>query len=248
MNEHKEIWRSIVATYHSMIEERYQYDYLIANFDVPESFTKERVDNFRNYFLNFVYPVPEVREQLNESFESLDQFIKKPRKLIRVIMDSSGLVFKHGRFLPSILNAGLNALKSFRIANSFEDKLVANAVLFEMEPPFDKEDVNYLISTLSMTEIEKLISSIESLYSVLYNRPLVKKILEILDELHDKMVNNPSTYSKADIQGIIIGNQIIKQGNTLFEDLSYEEQKLFFSLTVDIERKVLAAIFEEELN
>ncbi|MFK7979352.1 MAG: hypothetical protein AB8G86_05190, partial [Saprospiraceae bacterium] len=47
--------------------------------------------------------------------------IQQPKKLLRILLDSGRLIFKYGRHLPKILNAGLKALRSFRTATQFEN-------------------------------------------------------------------------------------------------------------------------------
>ncbi len=246
MNEKtKEVWRAILITYREMINNRYQHQNLHSQYDLPDAFSEERLENFRNYFLNFLYPHPDIREQLNATFENLDSYIKKPKKLLRLLFDSTGIVLKFGTKLPQIANAGVKALQSFRAATKFENKLTENAILFELEPPFLPDDIDYLISTLNSKEINNFIAGCESLFEILHNRPLVEKIIEVIAFLVEKMKSQPDIYSEDEILGIEMGFNIIKIGNDLFEELNEDDRRRMFEITVQIERDNLNKIFDD---
>lgn len=239
----KELLTEVIIAYRKAINDRYQFENIEQNYDVPESFDSEKVDLFRDFFLNYIYPEPAKREELNAAFENLDDYIKYPSKLLHLILDSTRLIFKYGRHLPKILNAGLKALRSFRMANEFEDKLVGHAQSLKLKPPFGEEDVNALIRELKEEEIERFIKNNEALFGTLHDRKLVAKILEVVEFLIGKMKKNTDTYSPAEIRGMEIGHEIIQGTNELFDQLTDEDQKLLFEFVIQLERDQLEAIY-----
>ena len=102
----------IIIGYREWIAERYEFDSLTGNYDT-QTLTGSQIESIRRFFLEYVYPDIEKRNQLNEAFESLDEYIKNPRKLFSLISTSAGLLFKYGRDLPKILNAAIKTLRSF---------------------------------------------------------------------------------------------------------------------------------------
>jgi hypothetical protein len=239
----KQVFNEIIRGYRIVINDRYQYKNLKEKYQLPNSFDPERVALFRNYFLDNLYPDIEKREELNDAFDSLDNYIKKPEKLLRLIIDSGSLIFKYGRHLPGISKAGIRALKSFVTANRFESKLVEKALEFQLAPPYKKEELDILIKSLSFKEIEEFIDSTKVLFETLNDRVMVKKIIEIVQYLINRMKKHPEVYSAVEIRGLEIGFEIIEQGNILFEQLPKADQEQIFDFVVKIERDVLEVLF-----
>jgi hypothetical protein len=235
--------QEIIVAYRHFIEVRYDYAQLKKRSDFPASFDEVRVNKFKSYFLDYLYPAPKKRKELNAAFEGLDEYIKHPSKLLRLLMDSSSLLFKYGKHLPQILKTAINALQSFRKANAFEGKLIFQAELRRKSEPNASVDVNYLISHLSPDEIEDFIQSGQNLFQTLKNRPLVAKVKDILARLIEKMRKRPTVYTEQDIQALLMGEEIISIGDSLFAELSLEEQEKIFVFIIAMEREELARIF-----
>ncbi len=243
-NNERHIRNEVIIGFRAIIEARYQFDSLQANYDLPPSFDQKRVNQFRDYFLNYIYPPPEKRAKLDDAFESLEGYTKNPEKLLRLLLDSARLVFKYGRHLPKILQAGIKALRSFLSASAFENKLVRLAIASDIEAPFDQTEIESLIAQLSPDEIEKFIQSSHALFDTLHDRVLVEKIEDIVDDLIKKMKDRPTVYGPEEIQGLEIGRDIIHIGNGLFDELSKEDQHQLIAFVIEIEREYLEEIFK----
>ena len=233
----------IIHGYRNIIFARYDFDNLKKHPDFPETFSREKAIMLRDYFLNYLYPTPAKRDELNDAFLHLDGFIKQPEKLLRLIIDSASLIFKFGRHLPGIFKAGLGALRSFRAANKFENALINNAIAEDMEPPLTQKKIESLIKSLSRDEIDDFMDSTHNLFGTLHNRELVKKIREVMNHLIKRMQKYPETYSPAEIKGVEMGQEIINQGDLLFDQLSNSEQKQIFTFINKMEREVIDQIF-----
>jgi hypothetical protein len=239
----KEVLAAIINGYREVVKKRYEYEALQEKYELPASFTKERVELFSSYFLEYIYPNLEKRAELEEAFDSLDDYIKQPSKLLRILLDSGRLLFKYGRHLPKILKAGLKALNSFRTATQFENKLVQKAQALEVEMPYSTETINQLISALPRYELETFIDNSQALFETLHDRVLVQKILEIVAYLIAKMKEKPDVYTPMDIKGLAIGQAIIKNGDALFNQLTKEDQAIIFDVIIKIERDVLTDLY-----
>jgi hypothetical protein len=242
----EDILKDVIEGYRNTVSERYQYQRIKDNYEIPETVDKETVDAIRTYFLNYIYPDFEKRAELNDAFESLDNYIKQPEKLLRILKDSFKLIFSHGRHLPKILFAGLKALKSFTAASKFENALVDAATKSDIKAPFDSNKINGLIAQLSRKEIDDFIEASESLFETLHDRVLVEKIKEILGQLVNIMQSNPTSYSASEVKGLEIGLEMISEGDALFNKLSKEDQRNAIRLIIDIEKDNLNAIFDGE--
>lgn len=242
----KETLQQVIRGYRKVIEQRYQYDAIQAKYELPEGFDEERVQVFRDYFLEYMYPPPEQREELDAAFERLDDYIKQPEKLLRIVLDSSRLLFKYGRHLPKILIAGMKALKSFRSASRFEHKLVQSAMELELEAPYGVEEINTLLASLSRRDIEQFIKNNETLFDTLHDRKLVRKVIEIVQYLVAAMQKRPNIYSTEEIKALELGYNLIKEGDALFDQLSKENQQRIFEFVVQIEKDTLEQVFSKQ--
>lgn len=239
----KNTFDEIILGYRRIIEDRYQYDYLKNNYNLPDSFDEDRVDRFRTYFLDNIYPEPQKRDELNEAFDSLDNYIKHPDKLLMILVESAKLLFKHGRHLRKILSAGMKALRSFRSANAFEHKLVDQAIASGKNPPYSTSDMEGFIGSLKKNDIDDFIKNSRSLFETLHDRELIQKVKEIVNHLISKMKSKPNTYSKQEISGLELGRDIINGGDSLFAELSQKEQFQIFDFVVSLEQKVMEDLF-----
>ena len=233
------IHKEIILGYRQLMEERYQYNNLTKEYDLPNAFDTNRVELFKNYFLEYVYPAPEERKALEEAFSNLAGYIKNPEKLLRILIDSGSLIFKYGRHLPKILKAGLKAMNSFIAANELENKLVENAIELKIEAPFSPKDIQTILAHLQKKELTAFVSNNETLFETLYDRKLVKNIINIVETLISKMKKRPNIYSTAEINALVIGRDIIKQGNLLFDDLSKKEQRQILGMVLKIEKEAI---------
>jgi hypothetical protein len=238
MNREK-ILEEIIEGYRQTIYQRYQYQNIKDNYEIPESINEETVALLRNYFLNYVYPESTKRAELNDAFDSLDNYTKDPKKLLRILLDASKLIFRYGRHLPKILNAGLKAMKSFRAAADFEIKFVDEAIKNKIVAPFGISKIELLLKLLPHEEIEKFIEISESLFEILHDRTLIKKIKEVIQHLILVMKKDENSYSISQVRGLEIGLEMLIEGDKLFNQLTKEDQQNLFHLIVEIERDFL---------
>ncbi len=237
-----EILQDIIEGYRNSIRERYQYQKLQRHYNIPETIPEETVVGFRDFFLDYVYPNFEKRMELDEAFKSLDDFLRRPQKLIQVVLDTSKLIFTYGRHLPKIVTTGLKALKSFRAATKFETIFIEEAIKNNIIPPYDLGKINRLISLLPKDEIEEFIQTTQSLFETLHNQVLMKKIIEIIEYLIVVMKKNNKAYSRSQVKGLEFGLDALRQGNQLFNTLTKSDQELLIVLVTKIERDRLHQI------
>lgn len=238
----KEVLNEVILGYRNLIAERYDYARVKQQYDIPDFFTEARTLMFKNYFLYHLYPPPEKRKELDAAFQNLDSYIKQPEKLLRILLDSGRLIFKYGRHLPKILQAGLKALKSFRAATNMENKLVEGAQELSLSAPFSTDDIKMLLARLSTEELEDFIDNNEALFKTLQDRKLVEKILDIVEHIIEKMKSRPQLYSDSEVNALSLGRDIIQQGDLLFAQLTTAEQEAILALTLRIERDFLEGL------
>ena len=239
----EKILQEVIEGYRDTIKHRYQYQSIIENFDIPDSIDEETVNKLRSFFLSHVYPEYHKRQELNEAFDSLDDYVKNPQKLIRIVLDTTKLVFKYGRHLPRIAKTGLNALKTFKVASNFENNLVTAALKNNIKPPYRIEKINTLITLIPREEIDAFMESSQTLFQILNDRPLIKKITAIIKYVIKVMKDNPDAYAASQVKGLEIGYNMIYEGDKLFNELNKEDQQNLVDFVLEIEKDNLNQIF-----
>lgn len=237
--------KEIIEGYRRTIEDRYQYENIKRNYAIPNTITEGTVNQLRHYFLDYIYPEYETRVELDKAFKSLDDYIKHPHKLFRILLDASILVFNYGRHLPKILKSGIKAMKSFRAAAKFEQTFVELAIQKNIKAPFDQAKINTLLKNLPRKDIETFIDVSQSLFDTLHDQTQINKIIEIMEYLIGIMNQKSKTYTKSQIKGLEIALELLIEGNKLFNDLATEDKKKLVYLITNIERDVLDQISED---
>lgn len=234
--------KALIAGYRQMIDERYLFEQLNKRYTLPPSIDIKKVLQLKAYFLHYIYPEYSTRQVLDQAFDSLDGHIKNPAYLLRLLIDSTGIMLRYGTSLPKILRAGIKALLSFRNATRFEQKLIKQALDSEMVPPISVDNVKQLIATLPENEIEQFIDDGKSLFEIILDRDLVQKIINIMDALIERMKKRTNIYSALEINGLELGKQVISEGFHLLDGVPIDHQKDLLDLIVLIERSAYSDI------
>ncbi len=237
------IKEEIIEGYHRLIKDRYQYDKIQSRYGLPGSISPERFDQLKQYFLYQMYPSVEKRKELDDAFASLDEHLRHPDHLIRIMIDSASLIFKYGRHLPKILKAGFKALQSFRTVTRLEEKLQDIAKQSNNVPPYTADDISHMMVRLPKEEIDGFIEDGLVLFDTIYDRELIGKILEIIETLISKMKKRPGVYSPAEVRGMELGLLVLQEGDQLFQSLNPEEQKILIDFIYRIEKDAIEDIF-----
>lgn len=235
----EKVLKGIIEGYRSTLHSRYQYQNIKGKYEIPESINEEIVDLLRSYFLKYIYPDVEMRAELNKAFKSLDDYIKHPKKLLKILLEASRLLFRYGRHLPKIFATGLKAMKSFRAAAKFENMFVDEAIKNKIPGPYDSSKIETLLKLLPRDEVELFIENSQSLFETLHDRVQIKAIIEIIEYLILAMRKKANSYSSSQIRGLELGLEMLKEGDKLFNQLTKEDQQNLVYLITEIEKDML---------
>jgi len=239
----KEISNSLIEVLRQLVDKRYQYKNLKANFNLDPYVTEIKVDEVRTFFLTHVYPPSNDRETLNAAFENLDKHLKNPIHLLDLLGSGAALVFKFGLQFPKAIKASLKSLDAFRKAIAFETALCDEAIERKLTMPISEQDFERLICKLPREQVVDFVNSSDELLISLTDTKLLAKSVDILEELIEKMKGKSNIYDQLDIEGITLGLEILRGGYALFKDMSDKEKKIMIDLILKVERKNLETIF-----
>jgi hypothetical protein len=236
----------IIETLRITVNERYQYKNIKKIAPDDPFFTKERIDELRLFFLNYIYPDRDARRVLNNAFDNLDKHFKNPSHLLDLLGSGFSIAFKLGFSFPKALRAAMHTLDSFKVATQFEEILYTVAKRKGLKPPISVEQFDLLVRSLPKNRVEAFIESSEELFRLLTDIPLLKRGLDVIGELIIKMKKKPDMYDETDIAGITTGYEILNAGYILFRNLSDKEKNFIVDLVIAVESKNLERIYALE--
>lgn len=236
----------IIKGYRNVIEDRYQFKKLKAQYQLPASLTATDINNIKTYFLTYIYPDVERRKEMDNAFAALDKYTKRPKTLLSLLAESFKLIFTHGKYLPKILMSGLQAMKSFKDATKFENALVNKAIEQQIDPPYTQAKINSFIQQLPYKEVDEFINSTEDLFLIIHDKVLVEKIQEIMRFLITKMKQKEHLFTKDDVNAVSVALEMIEKGMEMLEKLSPKEQEILIQFITKIERDYIDNLFAKK--
>jgi hypothetical protein len=204
-----------------MVNQRYFYHDLAKRFTLPATINESVIDEIKIYFLESIYPEASKRKELEAAFAGLGSYVKSPRKIWGLLGNMSRALFKFGRQFPLALKAGMSGLDAFLGAKNFEAEMVKQAHSMDINDVEDDESFEKVMAKLPKHEIDKFIKDVQQLFKIMTNTTLIQKTIEILDNVVDTMRNKPNVYPKNEIDGILLGKDILVKGHALFS--KYDE-------------------------
>lgn len=211
----------IIEKFREMVAKRYQYEDLRQRLDMPPSITPEIIEDVKEYFLGTIYPEPDERQRLEKAFGNLAGYIKQPKKVWGLFGNMAGALFKFGRHFLQAFKAGLASLDSFVGAKKFEQGMAEIANKNGIQPPMTDEEYEDCYYQLERIEILQFINDVKSLFGAMVNTPLLLKTIAILDNVIETMKKNPKLYPAEDVDGIVLGRELLQRGYELFS--KYDE-------------------------
>ncbi len=64
---------AVITGYRKLINQRYQFDEMGKEPDLPKTFDRQRTALFKDYALTYLYPSVERRQELDDAFLQLDE-------------------------------------------------------------------------------------------------------------------------------------------------------------------------------
>jgi len=215
----------IIEKFRESVEKRYEFSALKQRFDLPPAITEEVISEIKNYFLTTIYPPAQERKELEEAFKELADYVRSPKKIWGLFGDMARALFKFGRHFMQALRAGMDSLNSFVGAKNFEASMAAIANKNGILPPISDEDFEDTMYQLPREDVEKFIADVKNLFGAMVNTTLLKKTLDILTHVIETMERKPQTFPKADVDGIKLGQILLRKGYDLFSKYDEETKK-----------------------
>lgn len=238
-------WQAyLIDKFRDMVRKRYDYDRLLANYTIPKGIDEAMVSTVKDYFLMVLYPSIETRNELEEAFTYLNDYVKHPSKTFKLIGSMSKAIFTFGLQLPRALKAGVLSLEAFLNAKEFEELIKQSIENQGLKAPISDEEYIKSMAQIPEVEARKFLKDIEHLLGFITDTKLLSKTVEVMESVISKMEDNPETFSKAEISGIQLGIEIMNSGYGIFANLNDRTKKEMIAFIMRVEKDFMDKVYE----
>src|ERR1700683_1575523 len=84
----------LISQYRNLVAKRYDYEILKDHPDMPANITVDVVQAVKQYFLENLYPEPELRMKLDSAFAELENYILHPAKVWDLLGNLTKAIFR----------------------------------------------------------------------------------------------------------------------------------------------------------
>lgn len=235
----------IINKFREMVSKRYEYKQLNERFNLPAEINETVIKEIETYFLASIYPEATKRKELEDAFAGLGSYVKSPRKIWGLLGNMSKALFKFGRQFPTALKAGMSGLDAFLGAKKFEAEMVVQAESMNISAPISDEDFERVMSKIPKKDIEAFIEDVRKLFKIMTNTTLIEKTVAILDNVADTMRHKPNIYPQKEVDGIMLGRGILKDGYDLFSKYKEDTKQLMVETIHKNEMWNSATVYEK---
>lgn len=240
-----ELKLSLIERYRETIKERYRFEKIKDDKQLPSFFTQEVLDELRDFFLDNLYPDEKRRKTLDASFKRLASYINNPLKIWGILGSLTSAIFTFGTLFPKAVFAGIETLHTHTIARNFEEMLLAAATQRNLKPPINDSELKQCIANLPEKDILTFVEKLSSLFTMITDTKMLDKTIKILNNVADKMKSQPNTYDKEDVQAILLGVDILERGSVLMLQFSEAEKLELVNFVAYIEMKFVNSVRAE---
>jgi hypothetical protein len=233
----------LIDSYRQTIDHRYRFENIQQHDPLPAFFTQEKANELRNFFLENLYPDSKKREELDAAFSRLESYVSEPAKVWGILGSLTTAIFRFGIQFPKALKVGIETLQTHTTARNFEQMLLEAALKRNLQPPVSEEQLLQCIADLPKEKIHRFIEELSNLFLLITDTSLLRKTIGILEDVAQRMKNQPKTYDDTDINAIMLGINILKKGCELMEKYSDEEKQVIVDFIAQNEYKFIETIY-----
>lgn len=214
---------AIISFYRQELEDRYQLPN-VRRFPEFGSVSDERIDQLRAYFMQRIYPPVAERARLDFAIDHLGGVLRSPKRMRPLLGVAFTSVWRMGARLPAAVSAGLSTVDAYRESRKLENYLLSYALKrkLTLADTADRDKMVTLIAGVPPADVKRLIYDILGLFRALSNVAMLKTAVELMDLFIKTMQSKPAYFDAQDLNGVMLGREIVQGGLHLFEQTSPE--------------------------
>lgn len=232
----------LIEQYRESIKARYDFDTVKKDKKFPRVFTREMVDELRDFFLENLYSPPSEREKLDAAFKQLETYIAHPTKVWGLLGNLASAVFQFGFHFPSALRTGMTALQTHTTARHFEDMLLQAAIDKNYTVPLTEEQFKECLASLDGELLQQFIGQLTELFMAITDTSLLEKTIQILKDVLARMLKRRDLYGPEDHDAIQLGIDILQKGYDLLSKYDEETKQTIVEFITNNEVKFIESL------
>lgn len=233
----------MITAYRDQIEIRYAKKVLKSRYELQEGLKDKDIEALRVFFLTYVYPPFAQREFLQEAFDGLKTFIDHPKKVISVMGNMAGIMFKLGFHFGEAIQSSMVSMQAFMEAQKFERTMIQSAKDMGLQAGFSEEEFLQCLSGIPRKEAEQFLQQVEFLFRSFFKTELVSRIVMVLRELEQSIEGKPELFSLHELEGLRFGINVLEQGGQLFSRYNHLQKEYILSIILENERMFLDQVY-----
>ena len=240
----KALKNELIVKYRKSIAERYDFDKLKDDPNLPKGFTRETIDELRDFFLGNLYSAPKNREKLDAAFKQLETYVAHPTKIWGLLGNMVSAIFEYGTHFPAAIKIGLASLKTHTSARHFEDMLMDGAIQKGYGPPMTDEQFKEVMGTIPIDKLKDFVDDLVELFSAITDEVMLQKTISILNGVLGRMKEKKGIYGPEDRDAIQMGVDILSQGDKLLGKLTPKMKKELVNYVSQLELQFIESLHE----
>ncbi len=215
----------LIEKYRESIANRYDWETIKNDAQLPEHFNKKLVTELRNFFLENLYMEPAGRDKLDAAFKQLETYIAHPTKVWALLGSLPSAIMRFGLQFPAALKAGMVALKTHTSARHFEDLLLQAAMDRKAKPPLSEAEFHACLAALPKEDLEKFVEELTEFFMMIANVSLMEKTILILQDVLVRMKKDRNVFGPEDVDAIQLGVDILEKSYALLNQYDDDMKK-----------------------
>jgi hypothetical protein len=233
---------NLIEKYRESIAARYDYESIKSDKKFPKRFTKELVEELRDFFLENLYSAPKKREKLDAAFKQLETYVAHPTKIWGLLGSITSAIFRFGMHLPGAIRTGMASLETHTAARHFEDMLMQAAQERKYAIPLTDEQFNECLKAIPREHLERFIGQLAELFLAISDTDMLTKTIDLLKDVLNIMKSKKDTYGPEDADAIQLGVDILQKGHHLLSGLDEDMRKQIVEYITYSEMKFVDSI------
>ena len=236
----------LINKYRESISERYDYDAIKHDPNLPKLFTRKTVNELKTFFLENLYTEPEHRKKLDAAFTQLETFIAHPSKIWGLLGSLPAAILQFGFNFPAAVRAAMNALETHTAARHFEDGLLQAALDKGFKVPVSNKHFHECLTAIPVEQLESFIKDLTSLFHVISDTALLGKTIHIMEDVLQRMEDQKDIYGPEDKDAIGLGLGLFRKSFILLEKYDEEMKKEIVEFVIYNETKFIEGLHKKK--
>ena len=238
----KALKNELIVKYRQSIAERYDFDKLKDDPKLPKGFTRETINELRDFFLDNLYSAPKKREKLDAAFTQLETYVAHPSKIWGLLGNMVSAIFEFGTHFPAAIKIGLASLRTHTSARQFEEMLLQGAHDKGYTAPMTDEQFYDAMATIPTENLHSFVNDLVELFGAITDEVMLQKTISILNGVLGRMKEKKNLYGSADIDAIQLGVDILTEGDKLLGKLTPKMKKDLINYVSQLELQFIESL------